>query len=142
MHSLARNAVAIAAAGIIPLIAIPTQAQAATHEVVRPFTFDCPSSGEITPGDMCSSLTNGELLINSGSTEDHIEYDKDAGSSTSAKLGYELNGTNHYQSSYETMTAGGIYQWFPTFSSTCNSMRGLLLTSAGDSYNTPPADPC
>ncbi|MDI5966855.1 hypothetical protein POF50_031745 [Streptomyces sp. SL13] len=143
MRSTVRNGVALFAAAIIPVIAVPAQADAATSGAMKPSgILSCPGDGEITAFDRCTTLSNGILLINNGETAAHVEYDKTGGSSISARLGYESGGTNHY-ASYETMTTSGeIYQEDFSFSANCSTHEGLLNQSTGSLFTTPPADSC
>jgi hypothetical protein len=142
MRRFIRNALVISATLLVPLIAVPAQANAATATLTASDINSCPSDGYIDAWDRCTTLSNGILLINNGSTLAHVEYDKDGGSSIYAKLGYESAGTNHW-ASYQTMTAGGVYDYDFSFSSNCYTREGLLYDSgSGSLFQTPSADSC
>jgi hypothetical protein len=104
----------------------------------------CPSDGYITRGDRCTKLSNGILSVRTVSAGNYVavNYYRTGGSTLTAKLGYERNGSNTW-SGFITMNQTPFHyerSWSP--SASCSVVYGKLLTSGGTTYVTPAADPC
>ncbi|MEU6934815.1 hypothetical protein AB0A05_37615 [Streptomyces sp. NPDC046374] len=132
---------AVAALALIPVLGGASLATAGGTGVQA---LTCPGSGDVTPGDKCTTLSNGVLMINETSTGSSVglQYYKSGGAAVSARLGYLRQGVNHW-GGWQSMTAVNTYyaQW-SGLSGGCYPTNGLLNTTGGATYQTPAADPC
>lgn len=145
MRTSARGLSAVASAALLALIAAPT-AQAAPQQQYAPAaTLNCPSDGYVTSWDVCTSLSNGTLMLDrnsGGGTYVTVQYEKDAGGTITAELGYQRSGVLHW-GGYQSMSAGSIYESDFSPSSSCNSDIGeMYVSSTGSTYQTPPTTAC
>ncbi|WP_329428034.1 hypothetical protein [Streptomyces sp. NBC_01268] len=99
----ASSTAAVAAPALIPILGGAALATAGETGVQA---LNCPGSGDITPGDKCTTLSNGVLMINETSTGSFVglQYYKSGGSAVTARLGYLRQGVNRW-SGWQSMTA-------------------------------------
>ncbi|MEU6406980.1 hypothetical protein [Streptomyces sp. NPDC046985] len=102
----------------------------------------CPSSGHITDWDVCTTLSNGILLLSETQNEDYVgvSYTKKAGSSVTGKLGYVRSGSTHLSPSL-TFSAPNEREYDWNASASCASTTGELVVGS-DVYTTPSAPGC
>ncbi|MGW8374370.1 hypothetical protein [Streptomyces sp. ODS28] len=147
MRVSVRTAAAVAAAALIPVLAAP--AASAATESGTPQTrssFDCPHDGRITPGDTCTELDNGVLVLHA-SNDPHdkphtgidVEYYKESGGKVKGKLGYRRAGANHWGKTRTFTSVTASQQWNPKRS--CKAIAGILH-AGGKTFRTPAVKPC
>ncbi|GGN43984.1 hypothetical protein GCM10012285_26120 [Streptomyces kronopolitis] len=143
-----RYRVAAAIASVVTLMPFMTAASASAAEAkpglakASASSYSCPHDGYITNWDVCTSLGNGVLLMNSTSkgTYMDVSYDKTAGGSVSCKVGYLRSGSNHWSGTKTCSTSLiASAHWSP--SASCSPDVGLLL-AGGTTYQTPPTRKC
>lgn len=134
---------------------VPTQASAQEGPDVRPVSGNaavdiqalyCSSSGYTASGDpheRCTSLSNGVLYhskrANSSGTNLTTGYDKDGGSTISARLGYSMSGSTVYASAVSIGSGSNVKKsWTVPGDKACLNSVGLLSYSGG-TYQTPAA---
>ena len=135
----------------ITALAIPLCLSAPSAYAAEPATTvphigigtDCPSEGQESNGVVCTSLTNGVLWGLAGRRDaDPIGVDKASGSATTAELGYEFAGVNHYKTPMVSTAAGTSHDATWSAPSSCGPVPGPLNTSTKDTYQRPTVDNC
>ncbi|MER7984205.1 hypothetical protein ABTY53_01160 [Streptomyces noursei] len=140
-----RVATAIASIALLPLLTATTASAAestagAKNSVLS--SFSCPNDGYITNWDVCTTLSNGSLLLHETGNGSYIgvDYYKSAGANISCKLGYMRSGVVHWSGAKTCSTSvNATATWTPGAS--CNPDVGLLLAGGGQ-FQTPPTRKC
>jgi hypothetical protein len=144
IRSSTRAATAVAVAALLPVLVAPT-AHAASEKIATPaMVTSCPNDGYIDGADVCTTLSNGILLLQrgSGGTYVNVEYNKSGGSTIRATLGYLRSGALHWGTT-EYMSAGNVYDYSWSPSASCNPDTGeMYVSTTGSTYQTPPTTVC
>ncbi|MFJ9808957.1 hypothetical protein ACIRTB_12040 [Streptomyces sp. NPDC101158] len=107
-------------------------------------SLSCPSSGNITNWDKCTTLSNGFLMINEATRGDFVghTYWKSGCSAITARLGFLRAGASTW-AGWRSMGSGlEYYNSWSGLSNGCYPTNGLLNTNGGATYQTPAADAC
>ncbi|MCK1817188.1 hypothetical protein MTQ13_23390 [Streptomyces sp. XM4011] len=149
MAKRARVLSAIIAAVAAPVFAAPAAMADSTEITPMHHWGSCSNSGNTNdPGARCTSLSNGTLYVRkSADPSVTVQYYKSGGSSIYARLGFEQNGQNTWDS-YKTMTyASEVVNrhfsrtWGPN-SVGCTPVIGKLHVQNGTTYPTPTLGMC
>ncbi|MFG1812086.1 hypothetical protein [Streptomyces sp. NPDC049040] len=109
----------------------------------RPTASCCHAcSGHITNWDVCTTLSNGILLLSESDHGDFVavSYTKKAGSAITGKLGWVRNGSAHVSTTLTFSTSlEQEYDWTATAS--CLPTTGEIV-SGSDTFTTPAAPGC
>ncbi|MFD5816528.1 hypothetical protein [Streptomyces sp. NPDC127038] len=132
------GAVLVACVAALPLVG----STAASADTVTPQATSCPSSGRITDWDVCTTLTNGILLLSetSDGSSISVSYTKTGGSSVTGKLAYVRSDTVH-SSPTLTFSTSKIQEYDWSVGASCASTTGELI-SGSDVFTTPAAPGC
>lgn len=100
----------------------------------------CPDDGRLERNYTCTSLGSGELFHrkytnNKASTW----YKKTEGSSITARVGYSVNGTDHW-GGWFSQSSGTTKSGNWSGVSYCSSSVGMLHVKGQQTFQTPPAD--